>query len=538
MLVPSAALASVGDQSGLAAYVRARAAGSAGALDSAAEGYAAAMAMAPGNEILAARALGQALAAGNQPLAMRAAHSLAHAAKPPVEARLLLLGEALRKSDWKGADQQVDAIQKDDVFAFMAPVLRAWILSGSRRSDPLGPLRTIVNNPLAASYADEPKALILLASGHGKEGLEALAPILDEGGPRADRLRIAAAALLVRKGEKSQALSLIEGESEPLLVARTRLKAGRPLEGEVSTPEAGIAELLIRIAVDLNAQQVPDVALRFARIATFFTPSNSEAWLVTADLLSTGGQSQAALAALEHVRADDPFADRAAQRRLAVLVDAGRQDEALARARAAVDKEPSVETWVRYADLLSQTDRYEAAAEAYGKAVALFKEGDGPVPLWSLQLLRGNVLTQAGKWSEAKAALEQAYALAPRQPVVLNFLGYSQLERRENLAEAEKLIQEASRLQPDDAAITDSLGWVNYIRGNLPRAIELLERAAQGQPADAAINEHLGDAYYSAGRRYEARYAWRAALVYAQGDAAKRLQGKIESGLRPELTAP
>ena len=107
-----------------------------------------------------------------------------------------------------------------------------------------------------------------------------------------------------------------------------------------------------------------------------------------------------------------------------------------------------------------------------------------------------------------------------------------------NLAEAEKLIQEASLLQPDDAAITDSLGWVHYIRGNLPKAIELLERAAMGQPADSAINEHLGDAYYSAGRRYEARYAWRAALVYAEGSAVDRLKVKIDSGLKPELAAP
>ena len=94
--------------------------------------------------------------------------------------------------------------------------------------------------------------------------------------------------------------------------------------------------------------------------------------------------------------------------------------------------------------------------------------------------------------------------------MVLNFLGYSQLERRENLAEAEKMIREANRLQPGDAAITDSLGWAHYVRGDVPRAIELLEQAARGQPADAAIAEHLGDAYYSAGRRFEARYAWRA----------------------------
>jgi tetratricopeptide (TPR) repeat protein len=539
LLLPAGVQASVGDQTGFAAYVRARAAGSAGALDTSAEGYAAALALAPGNEVLATRAMGQAIAAGNEALALRAARALIPTGKLPVEARLLLLGEAMRKRDWKNANSQVDAVQRDEVFSFMAPVLRAWTLYGAGKGDPIAPLRSIGNNALASSYADEPKAMLLLATGKTKPGLETLQPILDEGGNRAERLRLAAAALLARKGDKAQALALLDGDAAPIARARERLRAGKTLEGEVSTPGAGVAELLIRIAVDLNAQQVPDVALRFARLSTFLAPANSESWLVVADLLSSGGQGQSALAALERVRADDPMAERAGQRGLTVLVDAGKPDEALARARAATEKAPdSLEAWVRYGDLLAQTNRYPEAAEVYAKAVAMFREGASPVPLWSLHLLRGNVLTQAGKWGEAKAALEQAYKLAPRQPVVLNYLGYAQLERRENLAEAERLIQEASRLQPDDAAITDSLGWVNYVRGNLPKAIELLERAAKGQPSDAAINEHLGDAYYSAGRRYEARYAWKAALVYAEGSAADRLKGKIDSGLRPELAAP
>ena len=102
-----------------------------------------------------------------------------------------------------------------------------------------------------------------------------------------------------------------------------------------------------------------------------------------------------------------------------------------------------------------------------------------------------------------------------------------------------RLVAEASRLQPDSAEITDSLGWAHYVRGDYPKAIELLERAARGEPSDAAINEHLGDAYYSAGRRYEARYAWQAALVYAEDDdASKRIRSKLDLGLRPELAAP
>jgi Flp pilus assembly protein TadD len=128
--------------------------------------------------------------------------------------------------------------------------------------------------------------------------------------------------------------------------------------------------------------------------------------------------------------------------------------------------------------------------------------------------------------------------LAPRQPVVLNYLGYAQLERRENLAEAEKLIQEASLLQPDDAAITDSLGWAHYLVGDVTKAIPTLEKAVLAQPGDATMNEHLGDAYWAAGRKYEARYAWNAAAVLADNaDVAARAKAKAEDGFTPALAA-
>jgi Flp pilus assembly protein TadD len=147
-------------------------------------------------------------------------------------------------------------------------------------------------------------------------------------------------------------------------------------------------------------------------------------------------------------------------------------------------------------------------------------------------------LDEAGDWPQARAALLEAHRIAPDEPLVLNYLGYAQLERRENIGEAEKLIQEASRLQPESPQITDSLGWAHYLQGNVLKAIELLERAVQGEPTDPAINEHLGDAYYSAGRRYEARYAWTAALHTAEEADTPRLRAKIEGGLRPELASP
>jgi tetratricopeptide (TPR) repeat protein len=534
------AAATLDETSALAAYVRARAADSSGAADQAARNYGMALALAPDNEVLASRALAQAIAAGDRPLALQAARTLDSASKLAPDGRLLLVGEAFRAKQWKEAARQIDLLERDEIFSFMTPLLRAWLAQGSGKGDPLKALAGASGNALASTYASEHRPLLLLADGKATEGAAALAPLLADESIRSQRLRVAAAAVLFRKGLRKEALALLQGDADALAEARRRVEAGRSPGGSIATPAAGMAELLGRMALDLNGQEVPQLALAFARLATFLAPESAEAWLIAADLLAGQGRHEAALAALAKVARDDVFAATASDRRMTVLVEANRTDEALAEARSAAASAPAaIDSWTRLGDILGQADRHSEAAAAYEKALDLAKAGaEAQHPLWALWLLRGSALTQAGDWTRGKAALEEARRLAPEQPVVLNFLGYSQLERRENLVEAEKLIGEASRLQPDDAAITDSLGWAHYVRGDVPRAIELLERAAQGQPADAAIAEHLGDAYYSAGRRFEARYVWQAALTYAQGKAADRLRTKIDSGLRPDLAAP
>ncbi|HEX8469102.1 MAG TPA: tetratricopeptide repeat protein [Allosphingosinicella sp.] len=540
LICAAPAQASVDDTTALTAYVRARAADSSGAAEQAARNYGVALALAPANEVLAARALSQAIAAGDRPLALQAARVLDSAGKLAPDGRLLLVGEAFRAKQWKEAGRQIERLEQDEVFSFMTPLLRAWLAQGSGRGKPLILLGASSGNALAATYASDHRPLLLIAGGKAKEGALAMAPLLEDDSIRSQRLRMAAAAMLARKGERGQALALLKGDSDALVEARRRIEAGKRLGGEIVTPAAGMAELLGRMALDLNGQEVPQLALSFARLATFLAPENAESWLIAADLLTGQGRHEAALAALARVPRDDVFAGNAADRRMTVLVEANRTAEALAEARQSVaDRPGEIDSWTRLGDILNEAKRHQEAAAAYGKALDLVKAGaETRNPLWALWLLRGSALTQAGDWAAGKSALEEARRLAPDQPVVLNFLGYSQLERRENLAEAEKMIGEANRLQPDDAAITDSLGWAHYVRGDVGKAIELLERASQAQPADSAIAEHLGDAYFSAGRRYEARYAWRAALHYAEGQAADRLRTKIDTGLRPDLAAP
>jgi len=534
--LPTAAGARV-ERSPLNSYVRARAASSAGAFDQASQGFVAALDAAPDNEMIATQALSHAVTAGDWRLALDAAHRLERRRVLPPDARLLLVAEAFRTRDWSRAKTLIDAVESDQLFAFMVPVLRAWLAYGAHQGDPLAALPAPGGQGVAAAYAAEHRPLLMLALGRPEANAE-LVRAAASAGARGQRLRIAGAALLAKRGERDSALALLEGNGTPIVAARELVRAGRPLPGAIEGADSAMAELLVRLSLDLQQQELTGLASMFARIGTWLAPDNSETWMVTAELLALQDKERIAVALLANVPAGDPFAITVRDQRIRILLDGGEREAALADALAVTHASDAATTdWVRLGEVYSAMHRQNEAAAAFARAIEVRQADDEAQAEWVLWLMRGGALDEAGNWPEARAALRNAYRLAPEQPFVLNYLGYAQLVRREDVAEAERLIREAHRRAPDSHAITDSLGWALYLKGEFGEAITLLEQAAQGEPGDVEINEHLGDAYFAAGRRVEARFAWMAASVYAEGDAASRIATKIETGLTPQLAA-
>ena len=68
------------------------------------------------------------------------------------------------------------------------------------------------------------------------------------------------------------------------------------------------------------------------------------------------------------------------------------------------------------------------------------------------------------------ADLKKALELVPdTQPLgksqVLNYLGYSMVDKKINLTEAIAMVRKAVELKPNDGYIVDSLGWAHYKLG-------------------------------------------------------------------------
>ena len=99
----------------------------------------------------------------------------------------------------------------------------------------------------------------------------------------------------------------------------------------------------------------------------------------------------------------------------------------------------------------------------------------------------------------------------PDNAMAINALGYTLADRTDRYQEALDLIEQAYRINPDDAAILDSLGWVNYRLGNLQEAEAQLRKALERFP-DHEVAAHLGEVLWSAGKQREARAIWAKAL--------------------------
>ena len=280
-------------------------------------------------------------------------------------------------------------------------------------------------------------------------------------------------------------------------------------------------------------------ALTLARLASFSAPNDDMVRLVLAQALLANGKVDGALAALDQIKPTTIFAGALNELRIETLQQAGRDEAALTLAKAAASRpDASVNEQLLLGQSYARVKRYSEAADAYEIVIKRIegdnrtaKPGQGAAS-WSLWLLYGGALDAAKDWARAKPALERAVALGPEQASALNHLGYAMLERGENLEEATKLVAKASALRPNDPAITDSLGWAFFKRGQTAEAITILETAVASDPTISETSEHLGDAYWVAGRRVDARYTWRAALVQAgDADVIVRLNAKIADGL-------
>jgi tetratricopeptide (TPR) repeat protein len=236
------------------------------------------------------------------------------------------------------------------------------------------------------------------------------------------------------------------------------------------TPGTDAGQAYIYLA-QLSLEQKDDAGA--SRWLDKIAPTSAQyipAQITRAQLLEKQGRADDARKLLAGIHAADPR-DQAliARTDAAILFDAKRYPEAEARLAQAT------------------TDFPDDPDLAYDYAMAAEKNGHFEVMEMQLRKLMRSQPDNA-----------QAY----------NALGYSLADRNQRLQEADKLVEKAAALSPNDAFIMDSVGWVKYRLGDTSDAIKVLRRAYDLQP-NAEIGAHLGEVLWKSGDQDQARAAWR-----------------------------
>jgi len=452
----------------------------------------------------------------------------------------VLLGADAASGRWDRAEARARGLSRQGPLVALQPVLVAWALAGRGQTDQaLALLRPLTEHGRFRALNALHAALIADAAARTREAERfARIALADQPEPTL-RLALLASNILARAGRGEEVSRILDGvadSSDELALAASGPARAAALAGRaVSGPLEGMAEAYVALASALRGplSEADDLPALMARLALRIRPQFAPALLLLGDILAEAEQPAAALAHYAAIPEGDPLAPVALMRR-AGLLDAEGDPEAALRLLAEAAAGTALgqpQPFVRAGDILRRRGRFAEAAEAYAQAIARL----GPVPRpqdWPIFYARGIARERAGDWGGAEADLLLALDLAPEQPHVLNYLGYSWADQGVNLPRARAMLERAVELRPQDGNVADSLGWVLFRLGDVPGAIRLLERAVELEPRSATINDHLGDAYWAAGRRAEARFQWRRALgMEPEPGEAVELARKLDEGV-------
>jgi tetratricopeptide (TPR) repeat protein len=146
------------------------------------------------------------------------------------------------------------------------------------------------------------------------------------------------------------------------------------------------------------------------------------------------------------------------------------------------------------------------------EAIALVDRALTVLPDDGLRLARGFLLERLDRVPEAVAEMRDVAKRRPDDPMTLNALGYTLVDRTKSVAEGTQLIERAIAVKPDSYAIQDSMGWALVQGGRLDEGMTWLERAWD-LSEDPEVAAHLGETLWRMGRPAEAKQLWDEALA-------------------------
>jgi tetratricopeptide (TPR) repeat protein len=456
-------------------------------------------------------------------------------------ASMVLIADLVMREDFDGVLKRLD--NNGGIGPLADRLVSAWAKLGQgQAAAAFEEFDAVAEQPGMSGFANYHKAMALVVVGDF-EGANSLFSSRDADDVSVTRRgAMARAEVLSQLDRNTDALRILrlafgnatDPELDALLVA---LGAGKKVPfTQVSSVSDGIAEVFYSLAGALRGEAGAEYTLLYARLAYSLRPKHIDALLLSAELLEELGQFDLAIDAYKKVPRTDTASHTAELGRAAALRRSGKPDAEIEVLEQLARRFPDMAiVQSTLGDALRNQDRFVDAVASYDRALELVPEGSRG--RWFIHYARAISYERLDKWDQAEVDFRAALDLNPDQPQVLNFLGYSLVEKQINLVEALDMIERAVRARPDSGFIVDSLGWVLYRLGRYDEAVAHMERAVELLAVDPVVNDHLGDVYWAVGRKREAEFQWSRALSFSDlsevdGEAdPDRMRRKLEIGL-------
>jgi len=532
--------ASVENGSVFGQYLAGRFARSVGDTTSASRYYESVLQRDPDNSDILTRAFLLMLADGRVESATTLAHKIADVSQRSSLASQVLAVELIAKGDYASAAGILRKASRSRMNALIVPLMEAWTLVGSSQGEESFKtfefLRKKKGYALFRSYH---VALISDFLGQAEKAEAAYRETIDaqEGG--SIRVVEAFGLFLERAGRHQDAVNLYRDflNREPtnilILTALARAESKEPVSPLITEAKQGVAEAFYGIAGGLLQENARDSALIYAQLAVALNADMPVALTLIGSIMESDQRFEAANELYQRIESGSPYGWNARLRMAANLEEMDKLKAAVTLLRKLEKERPDrIDPLVELGDIYRAREKYKASASAYNRAIA--RVGELQEQHWTLLYSRAIAYERSDEWGKAEPDFLKALDLMPEQPLVLNYLGYSWIDRGENLERARRMVERAVELRPTDGYIVDSLGWALYRLGEFDGAVKQLERAVSLRPEDPIINDHLGDALWRVGRELEANFQWRRALVLKpEADGVPQIQEKLKSGLAP-----
>ncbi len=175
------------------------------------------------------------------------------------------------------------------------------------------------------------------------------------------------------------------------------------------------------------------------------------------------------------------------------------------------------------ANFYKSSKDYENAIKYYSKVIEDLD--DNNIIKADVLYRRGGSYERIGEYEKSDKDLLMSLNIEPNDAYVLNYLAYSWLERDYKIDEALDMLKIAYELESNDPYIIDSIGWAYYLIEDYSKAEKFLQRAVELMPEDPIVNDHYGDILWKLDQKIQARYFWKNVLKMKK--AEKEMKDKI-----------